>query len=352
MDKISRLIFSVIAALVLSSCASRTPTRAPMEVLEPVRGIAESPGDPVRSLAFADAQRSLAAGHESGRIEILDVARGTATARFAAHGARVSWVHLTPDGRLGFSGSPFEEDMTLWDPGSGATIHTIAGARGPIIETSHARYFVVTNAGTNARVEIFDLHRKALLSAGAQSSGVVTSVAAHPASGLLAWGTASGTIETWRFSVDGGVPGLHPVAKASAHEAGDWIQGLAFSPDGGRLHSVSRSGEVREWRSGSLTCTRREASALALVESASFLEAGRLLALSGLADDGTPLGEQLIELRSIDGGASRLYAASGNGPVVRFARALSALIVAGDAIAVLPVDEVATAARNPAFRLP
>lgn len=46
------------------------------------------------------------------------------------------------------------------------------------------------------------------------------------------------------------------------------------------------------------------------------------------------------------------YAARGNSPVVQFAGALNALIVAGDAIAVLPIHEIATPGRRPAFRLP
>jgi WD40 repeat protein len=278
----------------------------------------------VVSLAYDDKGKYLAVGHESGTIDIFDAKEALSKREIKAHDQRVNWITFASDGDTFFSNSYFETSTKLWSARTGQLLHSIPDTRGPVCATSDAGIYLV---GQSSSIRIFDTKGKLLLPEKYESGGVVLVMAVDVASQQIAVGTASGTIEIWKFEKKDGRPTLQKMLSAKPYSTGDWVVGLQFSPAGSMLYSVARSGLVDEWTTRSLEKNRAISTTLKHIHSVAFLRDKGLLAIGG-TEDKVGVGRGSVELISLTAETSTTYRANTNLPVVEFLPPLTTLIAA------------------------
>jgi WD40 repeat protein len=280
--------------------------------------------NPVVRLAYDGKGKYLVVGHESGNIDVWDAKEPRSKREIKAHDYRANWITFASDGSSFFSNSAFESSTKLWSLRTGELLHSIPDTRGPVGATPDESIYLV---GHSSQIRIFDAETRALLPEKFESSGVVLVMALDVASQRIAVGTASGTIEIWKFSRDGGRPGLQKAMQAKPYPTGNWVVGLQFSPDGASLYSVARSGAIDEWTARSLERRRALSTTLRHIYSVAFYRNRELLALGG-TEDAVGVGKGFVELISLTAGTSTTHRASNNLPVVEFLPPLDTLISA------------------------
>lgn len=281
--------------------------------------------DLVVSLTHNEKQQYLVVGHESGNIDIWDTRHSQSKRQIKAHDYRANLISFTADGNSFFSNSYFEESTKLWSAATGELLFTIPKTRGPVCATPDSNLYLIATS-ESSEVQFFDLARKTLLPEAYLISGVVHTMAMDKASEQIAIGTASGTIEVWKFLRAGHKSSLQNTAEAKPYATGNWVVGLQFSSDGKHLYSVAQSGVIDEWDSATLT-KHRSFPATIHVHSATFLKNNSLVALAGAVDNqGKLLG--FVELVSLSTGPTAKYQANYNFPVIEYLPSLSSLIIA------------------------
>lgn len=281
--------------------------------------------DFVVSLTYNDKQLYLVAGHESGNIDIWDTKEAQGKRQIKAHDYRANLVSFTADGTSFFSNSYFEESTKLWSAVTGELLLTIPKTRGPVCITPDSNIYLIATS-ESSEVQFFDLARKTLLPETYGTSGVVHTMAMDSASEQIAIGTASGTIEVWKFLRVGPRPRLQKTAEAKPYATGNWVVGLQFSSDGKHLYSVAATGVIDEWDSVTLA-KQRSFPATLHVHSAMFLKNNSHVALAGeINNHGKLLG--FVELVSLSTGQTVKYRANYNHPTIEYLPSLSSLIIA------------------------
>lgn len=278
----------------------------------------------VVSLAYDDKGKYLVVGHESGNIDIWDAKMPRSKREIKAHDYRANWITFSSDGNSFFSNSYFEESTKLWSAKTGELLHSIPNTRGPVCITSDESIYLV---GQSSQIRIFDTQRKILLPEQYESSGVILVMAVDIASRQIAVGTASGTIEVWKFLGGNGNASLQKTLSAKPYATGDWVVGLQFSPDGAMLYSVAKSGLVDEWKARSLERNRTISTTLKHIHSVAFFRGKELLALGG-TEDKVGVGGGSVALVTLTAGTSTIYRANTNLPIVEFLPSLATLIAA------------------------
>ena len=280
--------------------------------------------DRVVSLQFNDKEKFLAVGHESGSVDIWDAKEAFSKRVIKAHKHRANLLAFSTDGNTLFSNSYFEDTTRLWDARTGELLNAIPATRGPVSISPDERYYLIANSGD---AQFFDYERKLLLPGKFRCEGVITAMASDISSGQIAVGTASGTIQVWKFSLRDDNPTLEVISQAKPYPMGDWVMALQFAPNGRSLYSVARFGSVDEWILNTFEKRRSIPITLKQIMSSAFMPDGALLAVAGTSDaGGASVGS--VQIVSLLDEISSSYRADTNWPVIEFLPPLSSLIAA------------------------
>ena len=237
----------------------------------------------VVAIAQSDRTKALVAGRESGEIEIWDTETGSLRHRLNAHKLRANNLSFSADGTKFFSNSYFDDSTKLWDTSTGELLQSIQG-RGPSAAAPIPGYQLMEDGGSSSSLRIFDLTSRSFLARKYEAGGGVTSLGADAATGLVAVGTASGTLRVWRMASQPAGPVLESVGEATPYAMANWVIAVHFPPGGKSLYSVARSGAIDEWAVPSLRKIRSVAVPLAFFWTAAFSSKSAVAAVGGTFD--------------------------------------------------------------------
>ena len=206
----------------------------------------------VRSVTFLPDGHSLVSGDSDGKTIVWDTGRAR---QLAGHQAQVRGVAFSPDGRTLVSGG-LDTDIMLWGTATGErALPPLTDHPKPVYNLAYSpsgRHMASVGAGR--WVILWELPEG--LSEGEESeapvghpldghTGQVYCAAFSPDGRTLATGSRDREIILWDVEK---AEALGP--SLEAHEG--WVLGLAFSPDGRALASASADGTVRIWAVGGL----------------------------------------------------------------------------------------------------
>lgn len=321
-----KLAYLLAFSIIVSGCSSSIHEDFVKNLTNDSRTHDRSIQNLIVSLTFDDKTKYLAVARESGAIEIWNARKPQAKRLIKAHDHQVNWMAFTEDGNSFFSNSHVEQTTKLWNAKTGELLHTISvpDMRGPVCRTSDENIYLVSQT---SQIRIFDIERKLLLDEVYESSGVITAMAVDVASGQIAVGTASGSMEIWKFTKIDGKPSLQKRLSAEPYSPKNWIVGLQFSPDGTSLYSVARFGSIDQWTTHSLERNRAIPTSLKHISSVAFIRNKELLAVGGTQNE-SGTGRGFIELIALKPGTSTIRGANTNRPTVEFLPSLDTLIAA------------------------
>lgn len=322
MQLIKRVTF-LILLLFISACSS-VHSDFFQNFTKDSRKAAGSSSSLFFNLKYNDNENLLIVGRESGSIDIWDTNKASSKREIKAHAYPVNSITFTSDGGAFFSSSYFENSTKLWDAKSGALLHLVRDMRGPVAVAPGKQFYVVAN-GDHFR--LFDYTQKLLLPAKYPCGGIVTVIAVDSASGQIAFGTESGSIELWKYSEFKGIPALKKISGVKPYQFGDWVVGLYFSSSGSSLYSIARFGSIDEWSSSTLEKRRSVPTILKQVYSTAYLRDKDFLALAGTAEK-VGSGPGSAEIISLIAGTSKTYRVNTNLAVVEFLPPISSFIAA------------------------
>lgn len=261
---------AAITGLVAMLRSTATPAPTLVEALtEDRKHAGRKFDDSVVALAQDERETMFAVGIEAGVVDLWTNAPQARKRTIKAHDARANQLAFSADGRFLFTGSTFEDSTKIWNVETGELRSVIADAHGPVGRTPNPNVVVVANTSS---FRLYDLKADALWPETYEADGVIQSIAFNNRAGLIALGSASGTIEVWQYSERKGKPVLTRRAAASPYGMGNWVVGLHFSPSGDRLMAVARRGNVDEWDSGTLTKRRTISTSLGWIGAGAFLD--------------------------------------------------------------------------------
>jgi WD40 repeat protein len=304
----TRLVLAGVAGLVLTLSPTATRGQQPQPIV--LRG----PEAGVGTLAFSPDGKTVAVGDNSkfatGRVRLWDVATGKERAVLEPRIFSVQHLAYAPDGKtlavVGDAGPPMGSApgmVVLWDLAAGKAVKSLHEPTCPrcLAFSNDGRVLVTGGAGVLRTWDVatgkVSANFKEKAAEGKPQpfdrfTGAVVCLAFAPGDALLA-------------TAGGGEPGvrLWDVAKgqelARLSAAGEFVQGVAFSPDGSTLAAAGGlpdQPQVRLWDVG----LRQERAVLrghkGHVSSVAYSRDGRWLATAG--EDGT------VRLRD-SGGAER-----------------------------------------------
>lgn len=274
--------------------------------------------DRAMSMRFHQASKRLLIGMESGAVHIWDATQRESHRSLQAHQYRVEHLQFSHDGNSFFSNSGFEDITRLWESDSGKLLATIANARGPAAQGPEDDLYLL---GSDDGFLLYSLEQRRVLT-GRKSSGSTTALAASSDTGMVAVGTASGSIQLWQFSKREDLIPLHLLGEIKPYEPGTWILALGFSQDGQHLISANRKGVVTEWNVPDLSKHRDLPSTLKWAHQATFADGMPWLSLAGTLDPrGTK--EPKVELINLEKGEALRFKARSNYSVAEMIEPLS-----------------------------
>jgi WD40 repeat protein len=211
----------------------------------------------VNGVAFSPDGVRIASASGDWTVRIWDTASGTPLATLEGHAGRVNGVAFSPDGTRVASASD-DRTVRIWDAAGDAPPTEPEGHTGDVNEVAFSRDGRwLASASGDRTVVIWDASGGALLATLAGHIDWVNTVAFSPDGTRVATGVAvadpfgslehpffnDGTVRIW--DATGGAL----LATLDGHT--DFVNGVAFSPDGERLASASDDRRVRIWDAAS-----------------------------------------------------------------------------------------------------
>jgi WD40 repeat protein/serine/threonine protein kinase len=199
------------------------------------------------SVTFSPDGRWLAAASEGGTVRIWDAGTGQLVRKLRGHELTASSVAFSGDGRLLASGS-WHGIVRIWDAQTGEPLHKIqSGSIHPVAAVAFSPDGRSLAAGCfdPAFVKVWDTTTGQPLDIILQHSSDVEGLAFSPDGGRLASAGKDKTVRLWDL------PAQQEILRLRGHD--DVCQCLAFSPNGRLLASASLDGTIRLWDATPLT---------------------------------------------------------------------------------------------------
>jgi eukaryotic-like serine/threonine-protein kinase len=247
----------------------------------------------VNAVAFSPDGRQIASGGRDGLLKVWDAATGQVLQDIRGHSNPIVGVTFSPNGRLASA----DEDgvVKVWDPRMGQeaiSLNELAGAsatafspNGRRIASGRVGGKVLKIWDTDTGVEVLHLHCEPL--------NWITAIAFSPDGGRLA-ASHDQTVEMWNANTGEGLFTLE------GHK--DFVNKVAFAPNGAALASVSRDGTLRLW---DLVARKEMRTIRGPGVAVAFSPDGRRLASDGAKNDvlvwDSATGRELLSLKGHSG---------------------------------------------------
>jgi WD40 repeat protein len=226
----------------------------------------------IQDLAFAPDTHTLASVGADATVRVWNADTGQAVTKLGGFSASINQLSLNADGRIGALASGSE--VRVWDAQTLQFLGTFRGHLGSVTSVALSPDGLTTvSGGDDASLRWQDVNIGQQRVAQTNLPKVVMAVAFSPMGDLVATGAANGDVQIWNAA------SAQWIATFEGHTAS--IAGLAFSPDGKRLASVSSSADdpIRLWN----VATGQVAGTMAGQDCVAFSPDGRWLASGDLA---------------------------------------------------------------------
>jgi WD40 repeat protein/serine/threonine protein kinase len=195
-------------------------------------------------LAFSPDGRTLAAGSDNA-IKLWDMGTGQAKVPLRWHKDDVRAVAFSPDGRWLASGGK-DQTVQVGEAATGRPVHTFRGAT-PFTNLAFSpdsRRLLAVSDGTSAPLRSWDLDTGKETALGTEQAHTL-GLAVHPGGRLVATGNRAGAVQLWHLP-EGRTQLL--VAGKKPWSAANWVDQVAFAPDGRYLAVANGNGTVSLFR--------------------------------------------------------------------------------------------------------